>query len=323
MTGRQPLPALGATLTLLKEKLAMSFLQRTALTTIVTLIVVAAFLFGGAGVTAFASGSSLPGDALYPLKTSLESARAGLLDDPAAQARLYLDYAGRRLAEIESLVAQGRFSDIDQAAAEFDLYIQKALAAVQLLAQRDPAQAAALNQEISLALAGYTSALNQMLSTVPADVQPVLKDAIDASSAASSTDDNSNDSADDNSNDDAADNTNDDADDNSNDDAADNTNDDADDNTNDDSSDDNTNDDADDNTNDDADDNSNDDSSDDNTNDDADDNSNDDSSDDNTNDDADDNDSDDNDGDSDDSNAASASPYNSWVGFAALLQRFG
>lgn len=186
----------------LKETFAISIRRRSILFMITSLIILAAFLFGGVGITAYAASSSLPGDALYPLKTTIENARVNLTADPANQARLYMYFAGRRLSEIQSLISEARYTDIVQAASEFESDIQKALSAVESLSQTDPAQAVALNAEIAAVLRGYSNILTQMLASIPGDIQPVIQSAInDAQSAASllnaNDDDDFNDDEDD------------------------------------------------------------------------------------------------------------------------------
>jgi len=78
----------------LKEYLAMTFAQRSVSTILMSILILVVFLFGGSGITAYAAGAALPGDALYPIKTSLENTRASLTPDQAAQARLYLNLRG-------------------------------------------------------------------------------------------------------------------------------------------------------------------------------------------------------------------------------------
>ena len=60
----------------------MLFVKRSSMTIVTAIVVVAVFLFGGGGITAYAASGSLPGDALYPVKTGLESARAGFTGSP-------------------------------------------------------------------------------------------------------------------------------------------------------------------------------------------------------------------------------------------------
>jgi hypothetical protein len=67
--------------------------QEFAFSTLIVIIIVAVMLFGGASATAYASQSALPGDALYPLKTSLEQTQAALARDAYSQAQIYLQFA--------------------------------------------------------------------------------------------------------------------------------------------------------------------------------------------------------------------------------------
>ena len=83
---------------------------RPALRPAYALASLAAVLVLGLGTTtAFASAAALPGDALYPVKRGLEAAELALSRDDAA---LTAAFADRRLAEIESLSALGRWTDI-------------------------------------------------------------------------------------------------------------------------------------------------------------------------------------------------------------------
>jgi hypothetical protein len=164
----------------LKSDLSPFIGKSVILYAVITLVVFGVFLFSGVGITVYAAASSLPGDATYPLKTTFESARAGLTIDSAAKARLYVDFAGRRLPEMQSLIDDGRYDDIAQAASEFERDIRMALNAVESLSRTDPARAASLNIEISTILRKYSNVLMQLLATVPMDVQPVIRNAIDA-----------------------------------------------------------------------------------------------------------------------------------------------
>lgn len=161
--------------------------RRSILIGFAVLIVLAMFLFGGMGITAYAASSSLPGDPLYALKTTVENVRVGLTSDSAAQARLYLEYAGRRLSEIQSLIDADRHNDVPQAAREFESDIQKALSAVDSLSQTDPTRAIALKAEIVVALRIYNDILTVLLARIPGDIQPALQAAINASQSAAGT----------------------------------------------------------------------------------------------------------------------------------------
>ena len=180
-TGR---PSLQAWTTNLRQLFASSIGRRSLLAGFAVLIVLAMFLFGGMGITAYAASSSLPGDALYSLKTTVENVRARFTPDLAARARLYTEFAGRRLLEMRTLVDKGRYDDLPRAANEFEGDLQKALRAIESLSQTDPGGAAELNAEIAVALRIYGDILNTMLAVIPAEMQPAIQNALDASQSA-------------------------------------------------------------------------------------------------------------------------------------------
>jgi Domain of unknown function (DUF5667) len=76
-------------------------------------LAMAIVLSGGllAGGVVAASAQSLPGDPLYQVKRGIEQAQLAVTLDPAANARLRLEMANRRLAEAQRLSAEGRIAD--------------------------------------------------------------------------------------------------------------------------------------------------------------------------------------------------------------------
>ena len=70
---------------------------RFAYSTLVAIIAVIFVLLSGAGATAYAAKSALPGDVLYQVKTGLEQAQMQLTSDANRQAQLHLEFAERRL----------------------------------------------------------------------------------------------------------------------------------------------------------------------------------------------------------------------------------
>jgi len=151
----------------LKENYAM-LTRKPALVGVLTIVLIFVFLFGGTGITASAAQASLPGDALYPLKTGIEMTQANLEGDLGLRAQLYTGFAQRRLEEISSLIDSGRYEDIPAATSEFEEYIQKALQALSELAQSDAQRALALNSEITELISQLTAELSGLLAQVPA-----------------------------------------------------------------------------------------------------------------------------------------------------------
>ncbi len=155
--------------------------QSLAFTTLTVVLLIAFILFGGAGATAYAAQSSLPGDALYALKTGLEETQVRLSHDAARQAELHLDFAERRLVEIASLISQGRFEDIHTATSEFEAHVQQAIQSLEIVSAGDPARAKELTAHIAATLSSYTQVLQGMLTSVPDTVKPAVEKAILAS----------------------------------------------------------------------------------------------------------------------------------------------
>jgi hypothetical protein len=112
-------------------------------------------LFGGSAMTALAAQSALPGDTLYPLKITLEQTRLSLARSAVDRAELQMEFAQRRLVEIEGLIAEGRYRNIVSATQEFESYINNALIEADRISVSDPAQAADLLREITDALSRY------------------------------------------------------------------------------------------------------------------------------------------------------------------------
>lgn len=152
--------------------------QRFAFSTLMALIAIFALLFGGAGATALAAQSSIPGDVLYPVKTSLEGAQLTLAADAYAQAQLHLSFAERRLDEIAGLIQAGRSAEIDGAAAEFQRQIEQALEKLGILTANDPARAADLARQITAALSRYAQVLSGLADQAPETVRPALQQAL-------------------------------------------------------------------------------------------------------------------------------------------------
>jgi hypothetical protein len=154
------------------------FNRKFAFSTVFALIVVAIMLFGGASATAYASQSSLPGDALYPIKMGLEQTQISLTNDAYAQAKLHLEFAQRRLEEIKQLLTQGRSSNVEFASDEFEQFIQQAMEATNTVMASDPERGAELSNLVSKALLDYAIALKAVLLEAPDPVKPVVEKAL-------------------------------------------------------------------------------------------------------------------------------------------------
>jgi len=75
--------------------------------TVTAILLALALFFGGAGGTVYASQSSLPGEALYPVKTFGEDVRNWATVEPQAAFDYNLDLADLRIAEMVTLIVDG------------------------------------------------------------------------------------------------------------------------------------------------------------------------------------------------------------------------
>jgi len=168
-----------------KEKTNMNRLKpRFALTALFVMATLLVFLFGSAGLTVYAAQSSLPGDALYPVKTTFEQTRLSLTSDADQEAQLHLSLAQQRLDEIQGLIKEGRFDQVGNTSAEFERQIQQVVEALKRLAEKDPARAGELTTQLMTELSTYTKALTGMLSSLPEDVKVEVEHAIAGSESA-------------------------------------------------------------------------------------------------------------------------------------------
>jgi hypothetical protein len=103
----------------------------------VILVIVVAVSALGAG-TAYASQSSLPGDALYPLKLATEQAGMMLLRDDAARAERALSFVERRMGEMEVLTEEVRSQDLDLAAEKYGYALNMALSMMERAGDTGP-----------------------------------------------------------------------------------------------------------------------------------------------------------------------------------------
>jgi hypothetical protein len=124
-----------------------------------------------------ASAAALPGMALYPVKLAVEDARLWLApaeDEPA----LHLEFARRRLAEIEALAEQGR-SD-PEAVADMTAHMQAALSGAEQL----PPEAAEPVLEGLIALTEVQErTLPEVAEKVPPSQRRALRRALGTSAA--------------------------------------------------------------------------------------------------------------------------------------------
>jgi len=79
---------------------------------IVFVLLIAVLLIGGIGATSVAAKSAIPGDALYTLKMTVEKTQLKLSKEASTRAQLKISFAEERLQEIQKLVEEGKYLEI-------------------------------------------------------------------------------------------------------------------------------------------------------------------------------------------------------------------
>ncbi len=164
----------------------------------------------GIGVTSAAAKSAIPGDALYPLKTTVEQTRLSLARDAGDRAELKLRFADQRLEELASLIKEGRYAEVGSGVLAFKSHLNSALLELDSVSREDPSRAGRIASQITAALTRYASILSAMAASAPESVRPEVQRALDTTRIAggmelpspilSGLDDNTNSGLDDNSN---------------------------------------------------------------------------------------------------------------------------
>jgi hypothetical protein len=133
------------------------FMQARVLAPLAVVLVV----FAGAGTAAAAQGA-LPGDALYPVKVSVnEAVEVALATTPVAKAQVQAKLAERRVEEAEVLAAQGELTPDTSAelAANFETHAQAAAELTEDVAAQDPDAGAELKTNLGSSLAAHSAIL--------------------------------------------------------------------------------------------------------------------------------------------------------------------
>jgi hypothetical protein len=134
-------------------------------------------LVGGSAGLAAAAQSSLPGEALYPIKRGIEDAQLRLQSEPDGRGRVYLDQASARLDEATELIEDGG-SETAVAEVVDDFVVQAVAGADLLLGSYEDGQAADADVEVVREFAADAVERLQQLAERAPEVQQELARAV-------------------------------------------------------------------------------------------------------------------------------------------------
>ena len=146
----------------------------------VILVLVLLFSMTSAGV-ALASQGSLPGDSLYVVKETIENVQLDLSPDKT-DANLYDQFLERRMAEIQKLIGEGRFADLEVALQRFETQQDAAVLLVEKLGQKQALAQAGSAPAVLVKTQKHIEVLTALLAQAPDSARLSLQHAIQASS---------------------------------------------------------------------------------------------------------------------------------------------
>lgn len=149
---------------------------------LVIIVVLSTVLFGG--TVALAAQNAIPGEMLYPLKTSLESVQLAITTSPVKEAQLHIQYAERRLVEMQTLSAMNDYDNIDDAVSNMGDHIAQALNILGNQSIKDPTKTKELAMEMQRSLSRQELTLAYIKTKAPFTNQASLQRAISFSSQA-------------------------------------------------------------------------------------------------------------------------------------------
>lgn len=139
----------------------------------VTLAGITAAIFltlGSVGGTVYASQNSLPGDALYPVKTLAENVQLHLENDPEDRIQLYSSFAHRRILEIQVMLENGE-SVPQSALIRLEQHTERMLQETASLREQQLEHAL---QQIQANLQEQSQAVDRMHQNAPEEADPGL-----------------------------------------------------------------------------------------------------------------------------------------------------
>jgi hypothetical protein len=153
-------------------------MQYSALVTLTAVL-----LFVGFQSTSFLVQRSIPGDPLYETKLVQEELQVTLTSSEEGQTRLRIEFAQRRVVEMQELVLAGRDNLFDEALANFEFQVAKAASGIMDVAKEDESSAAELTTVFEETLSVPVRNLVGILDTTPVFASAIFIDTLQSLTA--------------------------------------------------------------------------------------------------------------------------------------------
>lgn len=136
-------------------------LPRTVAALALACVLLLALFFSGSGIV-LAAESALPGDPLYPVKTTYEQAALRVSNNELTDAQLSVRFTQRRLMELNRLIAAGRYDNIDTSVAQLAEQVNTTLTKLDAAAEKNAGQ----TEELAASLETILSYQNQVIASL-------------------------------------------------------------------------------------------------------------------------------------------------------------
>lgn len=135
-----------------------------------TMLLVLSLLFS-TNRLALAASTTLPGDLLYPVKTTHENLQVLFSFTPEGDLELHIDFARQRLVEIEGIFLEGRYNLIPATVDGYQRQISSALAALKKVIEKKSQRAEELAEKLYWLMAFDTRILGGIYEMSPQEVK--------------------------------------------------------------------------------------------------------------------------------------------------------
>ena len=152
--------------------------RRFSMVRIIVAIVLTLSAIGGG--TVYAAQASLPGDALYPVKLGTEQVAMMLPGDNLARAERGLEFANRRVEELEALVEEGRMEYLERARERYEHALNMTLARMEQATDQELA-AGNVTERVAEATMKHIEVLARVYEQVPEQAKPAIARAMEVS----------------------------------------------------------------------------------------------------------------------------------------------
>jgi len=144
----------------------------------VVVILAVVLALSGVGGTAYAAQDSLPGDALYSAKLSVEGLTMMLQGEDVSRAERALIFADKRVREIVALVAEGRSEDLDLAVEKYCYTLNVTLTRMEGALNKGRSVAGDIASIVANTVAQHLSILDGLYDIVPDEAKPAIERAM-------------------------------------------------------------------------------------------------------------------------------------------------